>query len=93
MAIEVHGNYSIGHAQKGSAQVGGDVSLQRSLFGEDCGCAELADDHELAGLVDEVDPGYPATLGMAFMLMTPLPPQDWRRYWSTSVACCSHFPK
>jgi hypothetical protein len=44
--------------------------------------AGLADDHELAGVVDEVDAGDLADLGGgALMLITPLPPRDW----STSV--------
>jgi hypothetical protein len=47
--------------------------------------AELADDHELAGLVDEASAESLPALGVAFTLMTPLPPRDWRRYWSTPV--------
>jgi hypothetical protein len=36
--------------------------------------AELADDHHLCGVVDEVDADDFADLEFAFMLMTPLPP-------------------
>ena len=41
--------------------------------------AELADDHHLGGVVDELDACDFADLGVGFMLMTPLPPRDWRR--------------
>ena len=47
--------------------------------------AELPDDHKPAGLVDEAEAETLPILGVVFMLMTPLQPRDWRRYWSTSV--------
>jgi hypothetical protein len=47
--------------------------------------AELADHHQLAGLVDEANAESLPALGVAFMLTMPLPPRDWRRGWWTSV--------
>jgi hypothetical protein len=46
--------------------------------------AELAD-HHFRRDVDELDPRYLPILGVARMLMTPLPLRDCRRYMLTSL--------